>query len=127
MSKSIVRLDLSATTADLAIARAVTASMATRADLTLDQLDDARLAVDEAAAVLIEGCDEADRLSVTFHASARELRVTVSAPRPGNDEIASDTFSWTVLCALSDELTASVSDGIARIDIRITRQVDAQA
>src|SRR6056297_3517045 len=42
-----------ADTANMAIARTVAAAVATRADLTVDQIEDVRLAIDEAAAYLI--------------------------------------------------------------------------
>ncbi len=124
---SVVTLTLDATTRDIALARTVAAAMAARADLTLDQLEDARLAVDEAASELIAACVPGDRLVVEFAVDAKDLSVRMSAPRPGNEVIKQDTFTWTVLSALSDELVANVTGGVATIDLRIHRPVPAQA
>lgn len=122
-----VRLDLAATTDDIAIARSVTAAMAARADLTIDQLEDARLAVDEAASQLVADSPSGGRLTIEFTARAGHLEVTVSAPSASGTEPSHDTFSWTVLSALTSGLAASVSGGISRMHWHIDRHAPVGA
>ena len=49
-----IRVEIPAATINMAIARTVAAAMAARADLTLDQIEDVRLAMDEGLAYIIE-------------------------------------------------------------------------
>lgn len=127
MDKSSVRLDVEADNRDLSILRSVAAAMAARADLTLEQLDDARLAVDEAAAYLISKCLPGDRVFVEFTSRQQELQVCVSAPANGSSEVARDTFGWTVLAALATHADASVSDSYATITMSFVRHAPVGA
>ena len=127
MDETSVRLDVGADNRELAILRSVAAAMAARADLTLEQLDDARLAVDEAAAYLISRCTRGDRVFVEFTSREGELHVTVSAPAHGSHDVARDTFGWTVLSALATWADASVTGTIATITMSFVRHAPVEA
>lgn len=122
-----VRLDLAATTRDISIARSVTASMAGRADLTLDQLEDARLAVDEAASQLVADAPEGARLQLEFEAALGQLTVTLSAPSASGTALARDTFSWTVLSALATHVESSTASGTTRVRLQLRRPAPVEA
>lgn len=127
MDETSVRLDVEADNRDLAILRSVAAAMAARADLTLEQLDDARLAVDEAAAYLISRCSPGDRVFVDFTSRDGELHVKVSSPAHGSHDVARNTFGWTVLSALATHADASVSDSFATITMSFVRHAPVEA
>ncbi len=114
-----IHLTFAADTRNIAVARTLTASMAARADLPLDQLEDARLAVDEALTVLIEGAVAGSTVTCTMTAAPGSLDVHVSAE--ASAEPSRTTFSWTVLSALADELDARLADGRLTIMLTISR------
>jgi serine/threonine-protein kinase RsbW len=119
-----VTLVLPADTGYVSLARSVAASMAARADLTVDHLEDVRLAVDEAVSQLIH--DSADgTVSVSFALHADGLAIEVSARTKTMETPAQDTFSWTVLTALVDDVTAVALDGVVTIALRMSRRQDA--
>jgi len=100
-----------ADTANMAIARSVAAAVATRADLTVDQIEDVRLAIDEAAAYLIAHASPDARVrgrlwtdEHTFHASLSCGTDSTTAPEP-------EAFSWTVLTALVGDIDRELTDG----------------
>lgn len=92
----------------LATLRATVASVAARAQLTLDQMEDVRLAVEEAATALLAG--RPPRIEMTLDPSAVPLTVTVSARPERVVELEPDGFSWTILAAMTDGVSVD-SDG----------------
>lgn len=119
-----VTLVLPADTAYVSLARSVAASMAARADLTVDHLEDVRLAVDEAVSQLVHDSSDGT-VTVTFTLQADGLAIEVSARTKSNEAPAKDTFSWTVLTALVDDVTAVAADGVVTIALRMSRRQDA--
>lgn len=124
---SPVTLSFAADTANVALARTVAAAMAARADLPIDQLEDVRLAVDEAVSQLIADAPDGASVACRFEAAGSTLRIVVSAPSASGRTPARDTFGWTVLSALVDVVGAEVSEGVVTLDLRIARSVAVQA
>lgn len=118
-----VTLAFPARTQNVSLARTVTAAMAARADLPLDQLEDVRLAVDEAVSQLIADAPDGARVTCTFHVREAGLDIHVSAPSTSGQVPPTGTFSWTVLTALVDEVTAVVEDGTTNLTLQVTRSV----
>ena len=104
-----VRLSFEADTRNIALTRTLAAAMAARADLPIDQLEDARLAVDEAVTQVIASAPAGAEVVCIMSAAPGELSITVSAP--GTQEPSQSTFSWMVLSALVSSLDAQVADG----------------
>src|SRR5438552_18911878 len=82
----------------LAVLRTATAGLAARLQFTLDEIEDLRIAVDEACAILLAiapaQTDVTSEFTVTDHALSIELSVLVAdraAPPSGNP------FPWPVL------------------------------
>lgn len=116
-----VTVTFAADTRNVALARTVAAAMAARADLPLDQLEDVRLAVDEAVSqVLLETLPGSD-VSCTFLVDGTTLHVTVTAPTLNADPPATTTFSWMVLSALVDSAHSSVQGGVLAISLTASR------
>jgi serine/threonine-protein kinase RsbW len=101
-------LRIPADSAYLAVLRTATAGLAARLDFTLDDIEDLRIAVDEACAMVLPQARPDSDLTCTFDLDAARLTVAVSAvcdsPRPPNR----DGFAWTVLAALTNEVSADV-------------------
>jgi serine/threonine-protein kinase RsbW len=96
-----VQLSLPAESAYLSVLRTATAGLAARLDFTLDEIEDLRIAVDEACAMLLAQAIPGTSLECGFDLGADNMTITVSvvAAEPGIP--AKDTFAWTVLSALA--------------------------
>jgi serine/threonine-protein kinase RsbW len=107
----IVDLRVPADPAYLAVIRTATAGLAARLDLTLDEIEDLRIAVDEACGLLLDHRShpgEEVRASFTIHPGM--LEVVMSGPTRNLPERGS--FAWTVLEALAGQVeTGPAVDG----------------
>ena len=114
-----VELRIPADSAYLAVLRTATAGLAARLDFTLDDIEDLRIAVDEACAMVLPQARPDSDLTCTFDLAPARLTVAVTAecddPRPPHRE----GFAWTVLSALTNEVSADV-DG-DRLTVVLTR------
>jgi serine/threonine-protein kinase RsbW len=126
---SQIELRVPASKVFVALARTVTASVAAHCDLTLDDIDDLRIAIDEACALLLPISVADATLGVSFRlaADAVEVRAAVDA-RPGTAP-SQDGFAWTVLRALASDLNVIVGppqpDGSAEVAVTFTKRRDA--
>lgn len=117
-SDDIVELRLPADGAYLSVLRTATAGLAARLDFTLDEIEDLRIAVDEACALLLADVAEDGELNCVFSLSPEALSVTVSAPSRTGRLPRRHTFAWTVLTALAGEVDAAISDdGLLSINL----------
>jgi serine/threonine-protein kinase RsbW len=109
-----VELRLPADPTFVSLVRAVTTALGARCDLTLDQIDDLHIAVDEACALLLPHAAAGSTLTARFvlDAGRIEFRASVSAPHGAAPDRSG--LSWAVLSALSDDLrTSSDGDGLS--------------
>ena len=90
--------------------RTATAGLAARLDFTLDEIEDLRIAVDEACAILLQQAVPGSVLSCVFRLVDDSLEVTVSAPTTDGRAPERDTFAWTVLSALAGKVDSTVAD-----------------
>jgi serine/threonine-protein kinase RsbW len=114
-----VELRIPADSAYLAVLRTATAGLAARLDFTLDDIEDLRIAVDEACAMVLPQARANSDLTCSFDLAPTRLTVAVTAecdtPRPPD----LDGFAWTVLSALTSEVRAEV-DG-DRLTVTLAR------
>jgi serine/threonine-protein kinase RsbW len=108
--KDFVEVRLPAAGAYLSVLRTATAGLAARLDFTLDEIEDLRIAVDEACAILLQQAVAGSVLSCEFRLIGDSLKVTVSAPTTDGRAPERDTFAWTVLSALAGEVESSVAE-----------------
>ena len=85
----------------LSVLRTATAGLAARLDFTLDEIEDLRIAVDEACAMLLSQAIPGTNLGCAFDLGAEEMTITVSVTAAEPRIPARDTFAWTVLSALA--------------------------
>src|SRR3954462_3442143 len=113
--RDVVELRVPAQPAYLAVLRTATAGLAARLDFTLDEIEDLRIAVDEACAMLLAQAVPGADLDCTFTLSGDSIRVSVSVLTLDGQQPSRDTFAWTVLSALAGEV-----DSEADVDDRVT-------
>lgn len=103
-----VELRIPADSAYLSVLRTATAGLAARLDFTLDDIEDLRIAVDEACAMVLPQALAGSDLNCSFYLGGDTLKVSVAAecdnPRPPSH----DGFAWTVLSALTTSVDALV-------------------
>jgi serine/threonine-protein kinase RsbW len=112
-----VELRLPTDGAFISVLRTATAGLAARLDFTLDDLEDVRMAVGEAAALVLEAADPGADLTTRFWLRPRELAVSVStaAASPGAPE--PDSFAWMVLTTLAREAGVRAEPGLFEITL----------
>jgi serine/threonine-protein kinase RsbW len=95
----------------LSVLRTATAGLAARLDFTLDVIEDLRIAVDEACAMLLSQAIPGSSLECSFALGREMMTISVSVPCLSPQAPASDTFAWTVLSALAGSVEAHVGPG----------------
>jgi serine/threonine-protein kinase RsbW len=113
--EDVVTIKLPAAGAYLSVLRTATAGLAARLDFTLDEIEDLRIAVDEACAMLLTQALPGADLECRFALESDSMRVGVSVLTLDGQEPSRDTFAWTVLAALAGEVDSS-----AGVDNRVT-------
>ena len=117
-TRSDVELRVPADTAYVAVLRTTTAGLAARLDFTLDDIEDLRIAVGEACAMVLEQARADGDLHATFDLGSGELSVTVSADADaGASEPDKDGFAWQVLTALTTRASAEVTPSAVGITL----------
>ena len=114
-----VVLRLPATGAYLSVLRTATAGLASRLDFTIDDIEDLKIAVDEACAMLLPRAVANADLTCRFDLRPDVLDVSVSLPTVDTTLPSRDTFAWTVLSALAGEVDAALVDG--QVTIRLSK------
>jgi serine/threonine-protein kinase RsbW len=106
--RDVVIIKLPAVGAYLSVLRTATAGLAARLDFTLDEIEDLRIAVDEACAMLLASALAGASLDCEFEVLSDALRVSVTVETEDGQQPSRDTFAWTVLSALAGEVDSSV-------------------
>jgi serine/threonine-protein kinase RsbW len=122
----VVELTVPAVASFLPVVRAATAGLAARLSLTLDEIEDLRIAVDEACAMLLSlpaaEATGTPTLVCRYEVLADALAVRVSAPvKDGAALPAEQSFAWRVLTAHATSVSHGIGDGLAWIDLRKAR------
>jgi serine/threonine-protein kinase RsbW len=122
-TKDQVMVRLPAEGAYLSVLRTATAGLAARLDFTLDEIEDLRIAVDEACAMLLSQAVPGASLECAFTLGHDVMTIAVTAACLAPQRPATDTFAWTVLTALAGSVDAHVGPGdLLTIVLRKTRE-----
>lgn len=114
----VVELRLPADGAYLSVLRTATAGLAARLDFTLDEIEDLRIAVDEACALLLPDAVPGASMTCLFSLQDRSLAVTVRVPSRTGRVPRRNTFAWTVLTALAGDVETDVAaDGTVSVTL----------
>jgi serine/threonine-protein kinase RsbW len=103
-----VRVSMPAEGAYLSVLRTATAGLAARLDFTLDEIEDLRIAVDEACAMLLSQAIPGTSLECDFDLGTDSMTITVLVVAAQPRTPARDTFAWTVLSALAGDVDAKL-------------------
>jgi len=119
-----VELRIPADSAYVSVLRTTTAGLAARLDFPIDDIEDLRIAVGEASAMVLPEAEAGGDLLCRFYMRPGELTVSVgvatdhSVPHPDYD-----SFAWQVLTTLATSASATTDDG--RFAITLTMQPGA--
>ena len=83
-AKDVVTIKLPAAGAYLSVLRTATAGLAARLDFTLDEIEDLRIAVDEACAILLSIAPAQAEVTSQFEVTDSALSIDVSVPITGH-------------------------------------------
>jgi serine/threonine-protein kinase RsbW len=110
------------------VLRAVVASVAARLDLSIDEVEEIRIAIDEAAVLLLHLHAEAVALRAEIEADPDGLTIRLSSdaavsgdwPPPGTEE----AWPWRVITGLADEAGFHVTKDGPGVWMRRHRRID---
>jgi serine/threonine-protein kinase RsbW len=95
------------------VLRNIAAGVAARLDMPIDQIEEVRLAVTEAASLLLDEVDATSiRMTIGRDAGALDVRLSADGyadPWPSDRALAS--WPWLVVKGLTDEIRAERQDG----------------
>ena len=97
------------TPTQLPAVRAMVGDLAMRMDYDLDSVEDLRLAVDEASAILSLVSTGDSPLTVVFETSRAGLHIEAWVPTVEGKEVPRDGFGWAVLATLVDAVRSTQS------------------
>ncbi|HET6292726.1 MAG TPA: anti-sigma regulatory factor [Kribbella sp.] len=117
-----VHLSIPADSAYIAVPRSVVGNLAARNHFTVDAIDDLRIAVDEACALLLPQASDGV-LDCIFYIDPPQLTVRTTATVPNGWLPDTDSFGWTVLTALVESAAAESESG--RLTITVTASATA--
>ena len=110
---TVVSVDVPATPVFVQVLRNVVAGVAARLDMPIDQIEDLRLAVTEAASLLL-GEGDPTSLRMTIGRGDDMLDVTLTSDGradPWPTERVSSSWPWLVVKGLTDEIRADRAEG----------------
>jgi serine/threonine-protein kinase RsbW len=118
----VVDVRIPADGAYIATLRLTAASLGARCDLTVDDIEDLRLAVDEACALLLPHAQPGSAMHARFDLATGRLAVTTTVESPDASEASPDRsgFAWSVLSALASEVDVK-GDG-EHLSITVTKR-----
>ncbi|MEO5852833.1 MAG: anti-sigma factor [Nocardioides sp.] len=106
-----VELRMPADSAYVSVLRTTTAGLAARLDFTIDDIEDLRIAVGEASAMVLPEAEPGSDVVCRFHMSPGRLTVSVTVSVSGAPFPDYDSFAWQVLTTLATEASADAADG----------------
>jgi serine/threonine-protein kinase RsbW len=113
--RDVVTVRLPADSAYLSVLRTATAGLAARLDFNLDEIEDLRIAIDEACAMLLAQAVPGTDLTCEFELTGDAMSIGVSVLTVDGRQPSRDTFAWTVLSSLAGDVDSEVG-----VDDRVT-------
>lgn len=113
---SFLKLTIPAASEHLKVLRTTLAAVAAGMGMTIDQVEDVRLAVEEAAARLLQA--DPPQVVAEVAEAAAPLTIELRAAAKGPVALESGSFSRMILDALTDELTLGLGADQVTITLR---------
>lgn len=121
-----VEIRIPADVAYVSTLRLTAASLAARCSLTVDDIEDLRLAVDEACALLLPYASAESTLDAHFELADGRLAVDTSVATSATEEPDRDGLAWTVLGALASSVDVHHDAERLTISVIKSREVAPQ-
>ncbi|WP_240937901.1 anti-sigma factor [Nocardioides sp. JQ2195] len=120
-----VELRLPVDSAYVSVLRATTVSLAARLDFTIDDIEDLRMAVGEACAMVLPSAEEGSDLVCAFFMKNGEVTITITVPSTQTELPEEDGFAWQVLSALTTHAELASGDGALSVSMTMHSTVAA--
>jgi serine/threonine-protein kinase RsbW len=108
--KADASLRIPAEGAYVSVLRTMTAGLAARLDFTVDDIEDLRIAIGEACALVLPEAADGGDLEADFWQTPGSLTISVSVQTASRAEPDYESFAWQVLTTLAAQATAD-ADG----------------
>jgi serine/threonine-protein kinase RsbW len=108
--KADVALRIPANVAYVSVLRTMSAGLAARLDFTVDDIEDLRIAVGEACALVLPQARPGGDLEAEFRQTAGTLTVSVRVETEHRADPDYESFAWQVLSTLTRESTADADE-----------------
>lgn len=115
-----VELRLPADRAYASVLRTTTAGLAARLDFPIDDIEDLRIAVGEASAMVLPEAAAGGDLYCSFFLAPGRLTIEVAVDVDHEVSPDFDSFTWQVLTTLAGEAVAATADG--RFSVSLTME-----
>lgn len=112
-----VELRLPADSAYASVLRTTTAGLAARLDFPIDDIEDLRIAVGEASAMVLPEARPGSDLTCRFYLQPGELVVQIGVEVDHEVTPDEDSFAWQVLTTLATSAAAETRDGRFSISV----------
>lgn len=113
-----------AETAYVAVVRMTTAGIAARLDFTLEEIEDLRMAVNEACALVLAVAEPAASLTASYRLSPQRIEVRIAAESSNGSLPDPDSFAWQVLETTAQDVRSEHVDGCVVIELAVARDPD---
>jgi serine/threonine-protein kinase RsbW len=123
-ARADVELRVPADSAYVSVLRTTSAGLAARLDFTLDDIEDLRMAVGEASALVLPAAAEGTDMTCRFYMDRGQLTIVVAVESTTATTPDPDGFAWQVLTTLAGDASASVDGG--RYEIKLTMQSETR-
>ncbi|CAM3846449.1 anti-sigma factor [Nocardioides zeicaulis] len=120
-----VELRLPAEGAYATVVRTTAAGLAARLDFTIDDIEDLRIAIGEASALVIPEADPGADLVACFYFGPGSMTVTLETEAVDEPPLDTESFAWQVLDTMAQDAAAGPEDGRFRVRFTMTSQVAA--
>ncbi|WP_460853634.1 ATP-binding protein [Nocardioides montaniterrae] len=121
-----VELRLPADGAYVSVLRTLTAGLAARLDFTIDDIEDLRIAVSEAVAMVLTQADVGTELVANFDLRSDRLTLVLSAGSAAPAAHDEDSFGWQVLKTLTAEASVDAVPGTYAVRLVSTTDHDPE-
>jgi serine/threonine-protein kinase RsbW len=108
--KADVSLRVPAEGAYVSVLRTMTAGLAARQDFTVDDIEDLRIAIGEACALVLSQASAGGDLEADFRQTPGTLTISVRVETDRRVEPDYESFAWQVLSTLAAQATANADD-----------------
>lgn len=119
-----VELRVPANGAYVSVLRTLTAGLAARLDFTLDDIEDLRIAVSEAVAMVLDQADPGADLVCSFdlHRAQLSLTITTAAETPEAPDY--ESFGWQVLATLTTAADITAAPGTYAVRLVVSSTLE---